>query len=79
MTIKSKILLGACVSAFLSTVQAAGVTVWSWDIAADALKGVAKTYGKSIEVIDKGYDPVYETGNRWVCSRGGLTCPMWLV
>lgn len=74
MTIKSKILLGACVSAFLSTVQAAGVTVWSWDIAADALKGVAKTYGKSIEVIDKGYDPVYEQVTAG-CAAGGINLP----
>ncbi len=69
-----KTIIGVGVSVLISTAHASSIEVWSWDIAADALKGVAKTYNRAVNAIDKGYGPVYEQVTAG-CAAGGINLP----
>ncbi len=74
MHMKLKALIGVGLSTFISIAHADTIEVWSWDIAADALKGVAENYSGSVNAIDKGYNPVYEQVTAG-CAAGGINLP----
>ncbi|EPJ43225.1 MAG: extracellular solute-binding protein [Osedax symbiont Rs1] len=77
----ASILLASCIALGVSTpVNAAEkITVWSWDVAAEALMNAATSYNAqqtdvTVAALDKGYSPVYDQLTAG-CAAGGINLP----